>query len=64
MRNSLQNGHTVRVTWPTGGIASGDALIVGSIFGIAVYSSAEPLALRNTVKPFGLPEKFRNRFKK
>ena len=35
MKNYLQNGHIVRVTTPAGGIASGDALIVGSIFGIA-----------------------------
>ena len=41
MKNYLQNGHIVRVTTPAGGIASGDALIVGSIFGIAAYSSAE-----------------------
>lgn len=40
MKNYLQNGHIVRVTTPAGGIASGDALIVGSIFGIAAYSSA------------------------
>lgn len=41
MKNYLQNGHIVRVTAPAGGIGSGDALIVGSIFGIASYSSAE-----------------------
>lgn len=41
MKNYLQNGHIVRVTTPAGGIASGDALIVGSMFGIAAYSSAE-----------------------
>lgn len=50
MRNYLQNGHIVRVTTPAGGIASGDALIVGSIFGIAAYSSAEsdPVELATT----------------
>ncbi|KZE32511.1 DUF2190 family protein [Chelatococcus daeguensis] len=50
MKNYLQNGHIVRVTTPAGGIASGDALIVGSIFGIAAYSSAEgdPLELATT----------------
>ena len=50
MKNYLQNGHIVRVTTPAGGIASGEALIVGSIFGIAAYSSAEgdPLELATT----------------
>ena len=50
MKNYLQNGHIVRVTTPAGGIASGDALIVGSIFGIAAYSSAEgdPVELSTT----------------
>ena len=50
MQNYLQNGHILRVTTPAGGIASGDALIVGSIFGIAAYSSAEggPLELATT----------------
>ncbi|WP_238382609.1 DUF2190 family protein [Tabrizicola thermarum] len=53
MKNYLQNGHIVRVTTPAGGIASGDALIVGSIFGIAAYSSAEgdPVELSTTTGP-------------
>ncbi|RDC67746.1 DUF2190 family protein [Rhodovulum sp. 12E13] len=57
MRNYLQNGHIVRVTTPTGGIASGDALIVGNIFGIAAYSSAEgdPVEL-STTGVFQLPK--------
>ena len=50
MKNFIQNGHVVRVTTPAGGIASGDALIVGNIFGIATYSAAEgdPLELVTT----------------
>ena len=57
MRNYIQNGHIVRVTTPAGGIASGDALIVGSIFGIAAYSSAEgdPVEL-STTGVFQLPK--------
>jgi predicted RecA/RadA family phage recombinase len=57
MKNYLQNGHIIRVTTPTGGIASGDALIVGSIFGIAAYSSAEgdPVEL-STTGVFQLPK--------
>jgi predicted RecA/RadA family phage recombinase len=50
MKNYLQNGHIVRLTAPAGGIASGDPLIVGRIFGIAAYSSAEgdPIEFSNT----------------
>jgi predicted RecA/RadA family phage recombinase len=57
MKNYLQNGHIVRVTSPAGGIASGDALIVGSIFGISAYSSAEgdPVEL-STTGVFQLPK--------
>jgi len=57
MKNYLQNGHIIRVTAPAGGIASGDAIIVGSIFGIAAYSSAEgdPVEL-STTGVFQLPK--------
>ena len=57
MKNYLQNGHIVRVTTPAGGIASGEALIVGNIFGIAAYSSAEgdPVEL-STTGVFQLPK--------
>jgi predicted RecA/RadA family phage recombinase len=50
MKNYLQNGHVIRVTTPAGSIASGEGLIVGSIFGIAAYSAAEgdPLELATT----------------
>lgn len=50
MKTYIQNGHVVTVPTPTGGIASGDALIVGNIFGIAAYSSAEgePVELATT----------------
>lgn len=47
MKNHLQNGHVIAVPTPAGGIASGEGLIVGNIFGIAAYSTAEgdPLEL-------------------
>jgi predicted RecA/RadA family phage recombinase len=50
MQNYIQNGHVITVPTPTGGIASGEGLIVGSIFGIAAYSTAEgdPLELAIT----------------
>lgn len=47
MKTYIQNGHVITVPTPAGDIASGDGLIVGSIFGIAAYSAAEgdPLEL-------------------
>ncbi|MGV8989373.1 MAG: capsid cement protein [Cypionkella sp.] len=41
MKTYIQNGHMVRVTAPVGGIISGDCIIVGSIFGVAAFSSVE-----------------------
>jgi len=57
MKNYVQNGHIVRVTTPTGGIASGDAIIVGSIFGIAAYASGDgdPVEL-STMGVFQIPK--------
>lgn len=50
MKTYIQNGHVITVTTPVGGIASGDGLIVGNIFGIAAYSAAagDPLDLATT----------------
>lgn len=50
MQNFIQNGHIIRVKAPAGGIASGEGLIVGNIFGIAAFSSAEgdPVELGTT----------------
>ncbi len=57
MQNYVQNGHVITVATPTGGIASGDGLIVGNIFGIAAYSAAEgdPMELL-TIGVFKLPK--------
>ena len=50
MQNYIQNGQVITVTTPAGGIASGDGLIVGNIFGIAAYAAAvgDPLELATT----------------
>ena len=50
MQNYIQNGQVITVTTPAGGIASGDGLIVGNIFGVAAYSASEgdPLELATT----------------
>jgi len=41
MQNYIQNGQVITVATPAGGIASGEGLIVGNIFGIAAYSATE-----------------------
>ena len=50
MKTYIQNGHVITVPTPAGGIASGEGLIVGNIFGISAYSAAEgdPLELAIT----------------
>lgn len=50
MQNYIQNGDVITVLTPAGGIASGDGLIVGNIFGVAPYSAAEgdPVELATT----------------
>ena len=57
MKTYIQNGHVITVPAPLGGIASGDGLIVGNIFGIAAYSAAEgdPLELA-TMGVYKLPK--------
>ena len=39
MKTFIQNGDVITVTAPTGGVASGDGVIVGSLFGIAAYDA-------------------------
>jgi len=41
MKTFIQNGDVITVTAPTGGVASGDGVIVGSLFGIATFTAAE-----------------------
>ena len=41
MRNFVQPGDTVTVPAPSGGVTSGDGVLVGSLFGVAAYSAAE-----------------------
>lgn len=41
MKTFIQNGDVITVTAPTGGVASGDGVIVGSLFGIAAFTAAE-----------------------
>jgi predicted RecA/RadA family phage recombinase len=41
MKNFIQNGDMVSVTAPAGGIASGQGVLVGSLFGVAAKTAAE-----------------------
>jgi predicted RecA/RadA family phage recombinase len=41
MKNFIQNGHMITVPAPTGGIASGQGMIVGGLFGIAATTAPE-----------------------
>ncbi|MFQ3623607.1 MAG: DUF2190 family protein [Acetobacteraceae bacterium] len=50
MRNFVSPGNTVTLLAPAGGVASGDGLVVGDLFGVAIASapSGERVALQVT----------------
>jgi predicted RecA/RadA family phage recombinase len=37
----VQPGHTITVAAPTGGVLSGDGVLIGTLFGIAQYDAVE-----------------------
>jgi predicted RecA/RadA family phage recombinase len=41
MKNFIQNGDVITVAAPSGGVQSGDGVIVGSLFGVAAFTAAE-----------------------
>ena len=41
MKPRIQNGDVITVNAPTGGVTSGDGVIVGSLFGTAAFTAAE-----------------------
>jgi predicted RecA/RadA family phage recombinase len=41
MKNFIQHGDTVTVAAPTGGISSGDGVLIGALFGVAATTQAE-----------------------
>ncbi len=41
MKNFIQNGDMISVTAPAGGIASGQGILVGNLFGVAAKTAAE-----------------------
>jgi predicted RecA/RadA family phage recombinase len=41
MKNFIQRGDMITVTAPTGGVTSGQGLLVGNLFGVAATTAAE-----------------------
>ena len=50
MQNFIQNGDVITVPALAGGIASGEGMIIGNIFGVAAYAAGvgEPIELATT----------------
>ncbi len=40
MKNFVQPGHALAVVAPSGGLVSGQAVLIGNLFGVAAYSAA------------------------
>jgi predicted RecA/RadA family phage recombinase len=57
MKNFIQNGDMITVTAPVGGVASGQGILVGSLFGVAAFAAAEGTEVEiATVGVFDLPK--------
>lgn len=41
MKTFIQSGDVITVTAPSGGVTSGDGVVVGALFGIAAFTAAE-----------------------
>jgi predicted RecA/RadA family phage recombinase len=41
MKTFIQNRDVIAVTAPTGGVTSGDGVVVGALFGVAAFTAAE-----------------------
>jgi predicted RecA/RadA family phage recombinase len=41
VKTFIQNGDVITVTAPAGGVASGEGVVVGALFGIAAFTAAE-----------------------
>jgi predicted RecA/RadA family phage recombinase len=39
--NYIQPGHTITIAAPTGGVLSGDGVLIGTLFGIAQYDAVQ-----------------------
>lgn len=57
MKNFVQAGHTITVPAPSGGLSSGDAALIGSLFGVAAHGAAEGADVElHTTGVFRLPK--------
>lgn len=41
MKNYILSGDVVTVAAPSGGVSSGDGVLIGALFGVAAYSAAQ-----------------------
>jgi predicted RecA/RadA family phage recombinase len=41
MKNYIQAGEVITLPAPSGGVKSGDGVLIGSLFGVAAYNAAE-----------------------
>ena len=48
-KNFIQPGETVTLTAPTGGVSSGDLIVVGSLAGVCAYDAAQGAEVEVTV---------------
>lgn len=57
MKNFVQPGNTVTMPAPSGGVLSGQGLLVGTLFGVAAYDAAEAAEVEmDLVGVFDLPK--------
>lgn len=57
MKNFIQRGDMITVTTPTGGVTSGQGVVVGNLFGVAATTAAEGDSIEiATVGVFELPK--------
>ncbi len=57
MKNFIQNGDMISVTALAGGVASGQGIVVGSLFGVAAKAAAEGESVEiATVGVYDLPK--------
>ncbi len=56
MKNFVQPGNTVTVTAPSGGVSSGDIVVVGGLIGVAAFDAVEGAEVEiSTVGVYALP---------
>jgi predicted RecA/RadA family phage recombinase len=57
MKNFIQRGDIITVTAPTGGVTSGQGMLVGNLFGVAATTAAEGESVEiATVGVYELPK--------